>query len=211
MVTWAAAPAFADQAPPPEGSDPVDESGPADESTDPDEAEESEGPGVSLVLPVFRLAFGTSQSVDPGDLGGFAFDLVLGSRLAFRPLGDEEDGGESMQRWRWALTAEAGYSRRAGGFGTHDITLALGAGLFRSAIGVHLFEALTFGVDGNGRIGSRTTLRLETLWGLFHLDVGYEVGFIGGVTVHEIRGVIGIDAGLLISLFVMTGKLYGAR
>jgi len=196
--------ARADQAPPP---DPASPEGAAPETAPPEEPEER---GVDLVLPVFRLTFGTSRSVDPGDLRGFAFDLVLGSRLAFQPLGEVEPHTDDNARWRVGLTAEAGYSRRAGDFGTHDLTLGLGAGVYKLAIGVHLFETIAFAVDGSGRIGARTTLRLETLWGLLHLDIGHEAGFVDGTTTHEIRAVIGVDVGFLISLVVFSGKLYGA-
>lgn len=202
-----ASPAWAQQeAAPPEDQRMLPVADPPDELDDTSERTEDDERGIDLVLPVFRLAFGTAQQVDPASIGGFAFDLVLGSRLAFQPMGEKESGDESQ--WRPVLSGELGYSRRAGGYGTHDLTLGLGFGFYKLAFGAHLYETIVFGVDGSGRIGSRTTLRLDTLWGLFHLDLGYEIAFADAGTTHDIRGVIGVDVGLLISVFVLTGKLH---
>ncbi len=198
MVTWVAAPAWADEAPPPEGRPPGPDEAPATDSDD--------ETGVDMILPVGRLGWGTSQSVDPGDLGGFTFDLVLGSKLLFQELGEVE--GNDQQRWRPVLTGELGYTRRAGDYDElHDLTLGLGFGFSKMYGGVHLFETVVFGVSGQSRFGLRTTVRLEALQGLVFLDVGHEVDFTGGTSTHDIRGVIGVDIGLMVSFLVFASLL----
>lgn len=196
------APALAQEAPPAEAR-----VMPAPGEADPPSRPEIREPerGVDLVLPIFRLAFGTSRSVEPSGLGGFAFDLVLGTRLMFQPLG--EDDGPDNERWHPALTGELGYSRRAGDYGTHDLTLGLGVGLQKMVVGLHLVETITFPVDGSGRFGLRTALRADVFLGLLHFELGYEAGFVDGAVTHDIRGVLGVDVGLLISVFVMTSKI----
>ncbi len=212
-VAWAiTAPAFAQDAP---GTDeerqaPVERLPIADppsfEGTAPEDGEEEEPSGVKLAIPVFRLAFGTAQSIEPGSLGGFAFDVVVGSRLAFQPLGERSES-EDEGEWAPALTGELGYSRRGGDFGSHDLTVGIGFGFQSMYLGVHLFEAVTFGVDGNRRFGLRTTGRVDTLWGFLFLDIGHEVGFVGGATTHEIRGLLGVDVGLLVAA-ISIGRLF---
>lgn len=196
----------ADQAPPPEAIQaPPD--GPTDSDSDSNsDSEEDEESGVDMILPVGRMGWGTSRSVEPGDLAGFTFDLVLGSKLLFQELGEAD--GPDQQRWRPVLTGELGYTRRAGDYDElHDLTLGIGFGFSKMYGGLHLFETVVFGVSGQSRFGLRTTLRLEFLQGLVFMDVGHEVDFTGGTSTHDIRGVIGIDIGLLVSIFVFTSLL----
>lgn len=200
VSTAFASPAHADE-PPPEGPE-----GRVMQAPEPPPEAEEEERGLDLVIPVGRLGWGTAQSVQPGNVGGFAFDLAVGGRLLFQDLG--EGDAATAERWRPSLTGELGYSRQAGDYGTHDLTVGLGFGFQTLYVGLHLFETVTFGVSGDGRYGLRSTVRLETLMGLFFLDVGHVATFAGGTTAHDIRGVIGVDVGLLISLFVITGLLH---
>jgi hypothetical protein len=194
LVSSSASPALANEAPAPVAEPPPDA---------PTEAEDEPATGVKLAIPVFRLAFGTAQSVEPGSLGGFAFDLVVGSRLLFQPLGE----GKDSESWSPTLTGELGYSRRGGDFGSHDLTVGIGFGFQSMYLGLHLFETVTFGVDGAGRYGLRSTARVDTIWGFLFLDLGHEVGFVDGATTHELRGLVGIDVGLLIAAITL-GSLF---
>jgi len=186
-----------------EAPDPAD----APTAVDAPERETDEERGVDLVLPIYRLAFGASFGVEPSARRGFTFDTVLGGRLTFQTLG-ASDRSENA-RWRPALTGEIGYSRRAGDYGTHDLTLGVGVGFQTLIVGLHLLEAITFPVDGSGRFGARTSLRVDVFLGLVHLEIGHEAGFVDGAVTHDVRGVIGIDLGLLISLFAFAGALAG--
>ena len=137
---------------------------------------------ASLARFDLRAAAGVAASnrVEP------QFDIALGARVRF-------DRGFSAHDWVPTVHPEGGYSY-AGPSGGHLATLGLGVGTTKNLFDLtFVTTALLGGENGFMSAGARCGLRVEFVYGLFGVELGYQYVHAGNTDLQEFRAMISFD------------------